>query len=131
MSRPMTRGEYNNYRDWAIPSDEDPSDQGYLVEYTDGGKPNHSDHQGYISWSPKDQFDNAYSIATTNKQRLEIELAQMKFNADYLAGYLVADHSLSKVPVNIRVLLDAQLGLMNGYIAILEARLAVCGVLSA
>ena len=36
----MTRGEYNHYRNWDIPENEDPSEQGYLVEYVDGGKPN-------------------------------------------------------------------------------------------
>lgn len=57
---PMTRGEYITYRGWELPADEDGSDLGYLVEYTDGGKANHKDHAGYISWSPKDVFDRTY-----------------------------------------------------------------------
>lgn len=57
---PMTRLEYNQYRGWSLPADENGEDAGYLVEYTDGGKPNHRDHDGYISWSPKEQFDRAY-----------------------------------------------------------------------
>ena len=57
---PMDRREYNEYRGWALPADENGDDEGYLVEYVDGGKPNHRDHSGYISWSPKEQFDNAY-----------------------------------------------------------------------
>ncbi len=56
----MTRGAYNDYRGWIIPPDEDPEDGGYLVEYQDGGKPNDSRHEGYISWSPKDVFESAY-----------------------------------------------------------------------
>lgn len=56
----MTRGEYNNYREWEVPANENPNDEGYLVEYTDGGKPNHPDHAGYISWSPKDVFEASY-----------------------------------------------------------------------
>jgi len=56
----MTRAAYNAYRGWALPADEDGSDAGYLVEYLDGGKPKDSRHTGYISWSPKEQFDNAY-----------------------------------------------------------------------
>ena len=59
-ARPMTRFEYNQYQGWAMPKDQEGSDEGYLVEYTDGGKPNNSAHKGYISWSPKEQFDNAY-----------------------------------------------------------------------
>lgn len=57
---PMNRAEYNVYRGWVLPANEDGADDGYLVEYTDGGKPNDARHAGYISWSPKEQFDNAY-----------------------------------------------------------------------
>lgn len=49
-AKPMTRGDYNTFRGWTIPLDENPADEGYLVEYSDG----------YISWSPKKQFDEAY-----------------------------------------------------------------------
>ena len=59
-ARPMNRGEYNAYRGWEVPADENPADDGYLVEYLDGGKPNHPGHAGYISWSPKDVFERAY-----------------------------------------------------------------------
>ena len=58
---PMNRLEWVEYRGWELPADEDGSDEGYLVEYLDGGKPNHPDHKGYISWSPKEQFDNGYT----------------------------------------------------------------------
>jgi hypothetical protein len=58
---PMNRLDYNLYRGWVLPSDEDGTDEGYLVEYLDGGQPNHSKHKGYISWSPKEQFDNGYT----------------------------------------------------------------------
>lgn len=43
-----------------MPSDEDGNDEGYLVEYVDGGKPNVETREGYVSWSPKAQFDKAY-----------------------------------------------------------------------
>ncbi|KDR25956.1 DUF2829 domain-containing protein [Caballeronia zhejiangensis] len=57
---PMSRLEYNQLRGWTVPEDEDPLDPGYLVEYVDGGKSNHPDFKGYISWSPKDVFERAY-----------------------------------------------------------------------
>lgn len=57
---PMNRAEYNAYRGWDLPANEDGSDEGYLVEYTDGGKPNDPRHKGYISWCPKEQADAAY-----------------------------------------------------------------------
>lgn len=59
-AKPMMLGEYNKYRGWEMPENENPNDEGYLVEYLDGGKPNHPGHTGYISWSPKDVFERAY-----------------------------------------------------------------------
>jgi len=59
-AKEMTRKEYNELRGWIVPSDENPYDLGYLVEYIDGGKANHPDFYGYISWSPKDVFERAY-----------------------------------------------------------------------
>lgn len=59
-AKPMTRQEYNDFRGWTVPTDENPKDEGYLVEYVDGGKPNTASYAGYVSWSPKDVFDRAY-----------------------------------------------------------------------
>ncbi|MGI4938360.1 MAG: hypothetical protein ACRYF5_16705, partial [Janthinobacterium lividum] len=59
-AKPMTRQDYNDLRGWALPADEDGADAGYLVEYTDGGKPNLAGFSGYVSWSPAQQFENAY-----------------------------------------------------------------------
>ena len=60
----MSRAEYNAYRDWTLPADENGDDAGYLVEYLDGGRSNHPNHIGYISWSPADVFDRAYRPST-------------------------------------------------------------------
>lgn len=59
-AQPMTRASYNALRDWVLPANENGDDDGYLVEYTDGGQPNHPDFAGYVSWSPKAQFEGAY-----------------------------------------------------------------------
>ena len=48
-AEPMTRGDYNKFRDWEIPSNENPADEGYKVTYPDG----------YVSWCPKTQFEEA------------------------------------------------------------------------
>ncbi len=50
QAEPMTRGDYNKYRGWQIPENENPADEGYLVRYSDS----------YESWSPKDVFEEAY-----------------------------------------------------------------------
>ena len=59
-AKPMSRLDYNIFRGWELPANENGSDEGYLVEYSDGGEPNTKEYQGYISWSPKVQFENAY-----------------------------------------------------------------------
>ncbi|MFW6855365.1 DUF2829 domain-containing protein [Burkholderia gladioli] len=56
----ISRGEYNTLRGWSIPADENPADEGYLVEYADGGQANHPEFAGYISWSPKEVFERSY-----------------------------------------------------------------------
>lgn len=56
----MTRLEYNQYRGWELPANENGNDEGFLVEYMDGGQANDSRHAGYISWSPADVFHRSY-----------------------------------------------------------------------
>ena len=60
LATSMTRCEYNKYRGWDVPANENPEDEGFLVEYLDGGQQNHPDHAGYISWSPAGVFARAY-----------------------------------------------------------------------
>lgn len=59
-AKPMTRLEYNQFRGWELPADENGDDAGYLVEYVDGGKANTDQYAGYVSWSPAGVFDRAY-----------------------------------------------------------------------
>lgn len=61
---PMNRLDYNILRGWTLPADENGSDEGYLVEYLDGGKANVPGYAGYVSWSPKDVFERAYRPTT-------------------------------------------------------------------
>lgn len=57
---PMSRAAYNLFRGWQLPADENGEDEGYLVEYIDGGQANTATYKGYVSWSPKDVFERAY-----------------------------------------------------------------------
>jgi hypothetical protein len=61
---PMTRLDYNILRGWTLPEDENGDDNGFLVEYVDGGKANTKDYAGYISWSPEDVFKSSYRLVT-------------------------------------------------------------------
>lgn len=62
-AEPMTRGEYNIFRGWQIPADENPDDPGYKVVYSDD----------YVSWSPADAFDEAYRQADAMPFGLALE----------------------------------------------------------
>jgi hypothetical protein len=72
-AKPMTRLEYNQFRGWELPADENGDDAGYLVEYIDGGQANTSTFEGYVSWSPKEVFDHAYRPTTGMSFGLAIE----------------------------------------------------------
>lgn len=56
----MNRQDYNDFRGWELPEDENGRDEGFLVEYIDGGKANTEEFEGYVSWSPKEVFEKAY-----------------------------------------------------------------------
>ena len=77
--QPMLRAEYNVYRGWELPADENGGDEGYLVEYLDGGKPNVDGHDGYVSWSPKEQADNAYRATDGMSFGLAVEALKKGF----------------------------------------------------
>lgn len=100
-AKEMTRLEYNQLRGWALLEDENGEDDGYLVEYIDGGKANHTDFAGYISWSPKDVFERAYRPTETGMnfglalEALKVgkKVARDGWNGKGMFVYLVpADH---------------------------------------
>jgi hypothetical protein len=73
QATPMTRAEYNAYRGWTLPANENGADEGFLVEYLDGGQANDMRHVGYISWSPVDVFERAYRETSGMSFGLAIE----------------------------------------------------------
>ena len=66
-AEPMNLGDYNIKRGWTIPANEDPNKEGYLVQYEDN----------YISWSPKEMFENAYRKTTALTFGLAIEALKL------------------------------------------------------
>ena len=63
-AKPITRLEYNQFREWELPTDENGDDAGMLVEYIDGGKANTEEYNGYVSWSPLDVFNKEYKVTS-------------------------------------------------------------------
>jgi hypothetical protein len=93
---PMSLGTYNELRGWTIPENEDPETPGYLVEYTDGGKPNVEGFDGYVSWSPQDVFERAYTVGhepkpTTFIDRLRAEIDHEQGKFEKLLAFLTTD----------------------------------------
>lgn len=68
-AKEMSRGDYNVYKSWTIPADENPKDEGYLVKYSDG----------YESWSPKKQFEEAYRDCKGITFGIAVELLKKGF----------------------------------------------------
>ena len=85
---PMSRQEYNDFRGWKLPDDENGTDEGYLVEYLDGGKGNTPQYNGYVSWSPKDVFERAYKPIGTPLDRMYIEYNELLDKLNKLTMFL-------------------------------------------
>jgi hypothetical protein len=60
QAEPLTLGEYNKRRGWDIPANEDPNRPGYYIVYPDN----------YVSWSPKEVFEEAYRPVSDGEREL-------------------------------------------------------------
>lgn len=58
-AKPMNLHDYNKFRGFSVTAD-DETKEGYIVEYLNGGDANTAEYAGYVSWSPKHVFDEAY-----------------------------------------------------------------------
>lgn len=118
---PMTRKEYVDYRGWSFPVDEDPYEMVYLVEYEadENSAPNHADHDGYISMSPKHVFDKAYRESGTFKDRLIIERDDL---AEKIRKIRTAFQDMLIPESEVDVLAE-QLNYMEAYCETLEKRI--------
>ena len=130
----MNLGDYNNYRGWVIPEDEDPEREGYLVKYTDD----------YVSWSPKEVFEESYVITENNKlaitakgmnskdfkDRFKAEYKQLTIRAEGLSNMLdkMKNRTLDFTPKCSYEILNRQLEYMKDYKGVLEERASIEGI---
>ena len=133
-AEPMTLGDYNDYRGWTIPEDEDPEREGYLVE-----QPN-----GYVTWSPKEIFEEYYVGTETNKlaitakgmnskdfkDRFKAEYKQLVIRAEGLSNMLakMKNGTLEFAPKCSYEILNRQLEYMKDYKGVLEERASIEGI---
>ena len=134
QAEPMTRGEYNDYMGFANQKGGNPADEGYVVKYPDG----------YISWSPKAVFEEAYSKVGDNplfdtaismrskdyKERFIAEYKQLVIRYKGLTAMLEKwdKNELTFVPTCPRSTYNLQIKAMTEYIAVLEARAVMEGI---
>lgn len=114
----MTRQEYNDLRGWQVPEDEDPNDEGYIVEYQNESSTNVEGFSGYISWSPTKPFEEAYRASDTVYDRVSLERIELEARYNNLKKYLEESKVVPK-----RELLERQLKAMNEYLDVLWLRL--------
>jgi len=102
-AHPQTLGEYNLSKGWTIPANEDPNTKGYRVEYSDS----------YISWSPKDAFEEAYRVYHNMTFGLAIEalkkglkVARTGWNGKNMYLWLLPEAEVKKEWVKDPMLLE-------------------------
>lgn len=118
---PMNRKAYNDLRGWSVPSDENPDDEGYLVEYEPDGHSNVEGFDGYISWSPKDVFDKGYKLSETFTDRLKIEMEDLEGKCQKLEDFLSSSKSNSLEEIH-KNLLRIQLSALVAYYGTVRTR---------
>ena len=120
---PMNRQEYNDFRGWKLPDDENGEDEGYLVEYVDGGKANTPQYNGYVSWSPEDVFKRAYKSIETPLDRLYIEYDELQDKYNKLVLFL-GRKDAEKIAGEMQVaLMEEQKLEMKDYLLTLRTRI--------
>lgn len=131
-AKPMTLGEYNAYREWKLPQNEDPESEGYLVEYY-GDNRNHPEHDGYISWSPKKEFENSYTetfVSHTafsdfpHEQRVLDEASELATRGMKLEVFINESPIFADLPKDEQDRLKLQSIVMQHYHSILSHRIA-------
>lgn len=118
---PMNRKDYNDLRGWSVPSDENPEDEGYLVEYQDDSHKNVEGFDGYISWSPKDVFEKGYRLSETFTDRLKNEMEDLEEKCEKLEDFLSSSKSENLEEIH-KNLLSIQLYAMVAYYGAVRTR---------
>lgn len=120
---PMTLGAYNEKRGWTIPENEDPNREGYLVQYSDD----------YISWSPKEVFEESYvlkkghlfefELEQPHQQRVAEEAKELAEKSIKLNDFISNNPFFKTLPEEEQRRMKLQLTTMECYYSILVERM--------
>lgn len=123
---PLTRLQYNEFRGWDLPADENGDDLGYLVENL-LMPANHDDFKGHISWLPAEAFEKVFT-EVPNVEGLEphqiracAELSDLTTKVDKLEAFVETD-VFNNLPPLERTHLTYQLRYMTAYKGTLNER---------
>lgn len=120
---PRSRAEYCRYRGQDVPSDEDPDEMGYMIEYEDVREPNMSNHEGYVSWSNTRILESLYREEPADwRTRAKIEYGELRDKIEKLNGFM-ASPAFTELPALQRELLILQRAYMAAYANVLNERL--------
>lgn len=114
MAAPMTYGEAHAkglIRENAYISEYDDY-PGYFVEHADG----------YQSWSPANVFEDAYKVAETFLDRINIEDKELREKCGRLSEFILANEKFKELSLGDRAMLVAQHHAMCAYSNILSLR---------
>ena len=114
MAKPMAKSEAEKVLNRSL-DDAKGGEDGYLVEYPDG----------YKSWSPKETFEEAYKVADSFIDRLQIEFNELAERLDSLDEFLSRgfDHVAEKVGYKQEAMLISQRMAMKAYFDMLDTRI--------
>lgn len=127
LVKEMTRGNYNEFKGWIIPENENPLDEGFLLKDPDSN---------YITWIPKDIFEKTVTVESPLidtailmksddfKDRFRAEFYQLSIRYEGLQKMVNAyeNNQLKFTPKCTLEIFKSQLDAMKKYIDILEER---------
>lgn len=119
----MNLGDYNEKIGWTIPENEDPKREGYFVQYEDG----------YVSWSPKEVFDESYILITESlhktsatephQVRVVEEAADLLDKISKLDSFIESNSIFQSLSDSEKKRLKLQLSSMECYYSVLSERI--------
>ena len=111
----MTRLEYNQFRGWTLPENEDGEDKGYLVNFG-----------FHTAWWPADVVDKntvALPVALPHQQRVHVEALELRERVEKLKAFIGTDMFTSLVP-DEQLRLTRQYNLQCQLLQVLDERIA-------
>ena len=111
----MTRLEYNQFRGWTLPVDEEGEDAGFLVNFG-----------FHTAWWPKDVVDKhfvALPPAPPHQQRVHVEALELRERVQKLKAFIGSDLFTSLVP-DEQLRLTRQYNLQCQLLQVLDERIA-------